>query len=188
LRLIGNRKGLLIITFSILPIHPQRLFCVFKQNAKKLQNLESEDDDMNTITNGRKIGEVDFTGLRFGSRKAYIRQETENERIWREDKIFKYCPRHCFRLTLKFQDGSSKHFSIFADNKEEAIRYAPEAVQDLVDSLGLERVVWCIEGGEYHISSARVKLFSIPNKSKIREWKERINEALEKFFFVEDLD
>lgn len=135
----------------------------------------------------RKIGDLRFGNLQFGSKKAYIRPETENERLWREDKIFKYCPKHCFRLTMTFQDRSTQNFSIIAENKEEAIRYAPEAVQDFVDTFGLERVVWCIEGGEYHITSARIKL-SLPSKSKIQEWKERINQSLERFFFVDDLE
>ncbi|MCM3390004.1 hypothetical protein M3649_17945 [Ureibacillus chungkukjangi] len=139
------------------------------------------------VNRSKFISDCSLSGLTFGTRKAYLREETGSERIWREDRIFKYTPRHCFRLTMTFEDHSEKHFSIFSENRETAIANAPIAVQDLVDSLNLSRVVWHIEGGTYHIASAKVKL-AMPNKSKLRQWKEKVNQALEEFFFVNDLD
>lgn len=119
--------------------------------------------EMPTRTIAEQLQKAD--DIRLGNKSVILRAETAQEQIWREEKIFKYVPKHNKRLTMTYVDKSVKHFSVIADHGEKSLEdievELQYAVQEMVDVLKLGRVVWRLEGGNYHISSHETKL---PNR------------------------
>lgn len=135
---------------------------------------------------------VCIPSLRYGDKDIVLREETPDEKGWRESGLGKTATSN-FRMEMQFSDKSVKYFSLLTEHgKDYAEQEAIFAVHEFLAELKLERVVWRIENGPYHITSGllplkkkRAGIISRAADSIMSSnWKQRIHN----FFYLDETD
>lgn len=141
-------------------------------------------------TVAEQFGLFEFYSPRIiGEKNAYLTLESSFETMRRNGELntsrstVAASPNQ-FRLTMKFEDKSVRNFSLCATNYETAVKYAPHLVQDIVENLGIQRVVWNLEGQNHHFSSCEVDIEVHPD-SIVGKLKRAIR-PIKNFLFMDD--
>lgn len=95
------------------------------------------------------------------------------------------------RLSITFEDKSTTHFTIHATELRLAVASAPYFVQEIVNTLKVDRVVWEMEGSnDVHLAAYSKSLNTRPGSliAKLKNLKANASAQLDKFFFVDDLE
>ena len=93
------------------------------------------------------------------------------------------------RLSVTFEDKSTTHFTVHAASQELAVANAPYFVQDIVNTLKIDRAVWKIEGSnDVHFTAYSKRVNARPGSllAKVKNLKNQAKEQLDKFFAIDE--
>lgn len=150
---------------------------------------------LNIITEGTRsltaaeqlTKELKFESRLLGSKDAYIEVESDNDYAFYTDTFFNIpaLDRSAYRLKVSFEDKSTVYFKLCINNKKFSPEYhANYLVQDMVNILKVERVIWSIEGFK-SVHFTQPKLVALRPGSildKMKNFKRTVNE----FFTFDD--
>ncbi|MFJ7891392.1 hypothetical protein ACIQYL_25535 [Lysinibacillus xylanilyticus] len=159
------------------------------------QILTTGINSLSTIAETLKKGLID-TGRLLGDKTAYISMESEWERYVNEGLLGEVkrnttasAVASAYRLALTFEDKSTVYFTLRSKDYATAALYAPHLVQEVVDTLKLNRVIWQIAGSDsVHFASYKQGNIRHPKSlfGKLEQFKMTASQKLAKFFFNDE--
>lgn len=152
------------------------------------------------VKSSRTIAEVLQRGLKdtgrlLGDKNAYIYIESDWDRAINEGQLgvvkrdLITSAARAFRLSMTFEDKSTVYFTLRTKDLASASLYAPHLVQEVVDSLQLQRVIWQIaDSGSVHFASYKQGGIHHPKSliSKFSSFKKKASEQIAKFLYIEE--
>lgn len=152
------------------------------------------------VNTSRTIAEVLQRGLKdtgrlLGDKNAYISMESDWDKAVNEGQLgvvkrdLTSSTSSAFRLSMTFEDKSTVYFTLRTKDLALASLYAPHLVQEVVDTLQLQRVVWQIAGtGSVHFASYKQGGIRHPKSliSKFSAFKKKASEQIAKFLYVDE--
>lgn len=152
------------------------------------------------VNTTRTIAEVLQRGLKdtsrlLGDKKAYISIESDWEKAINEGQLGEVkrdlttSAARAFRLSMTFEDKSTVHFTLRTKDLASASLYAPHLVQEVVDSLKIQRVVWQIAGSDsVHFASYKQGGIRHPKSliSTFNSFKKKASDQIAKFLYVDE--